>query len=429
MKNGLVSNINWITFNEKDLQKANEILKDLGPDSTVDSIGLGIPFEEISNILFPATSTLHSRLRYQVFVPAIFYKMYLESAEKPLKNPGDYLYKCEVNLMRTLLENDPKGGVIGRIAQEGLKYWPSQTYWGAINAMKIFGSNSTNKKVFFDEVMHKGRNLIENDDGELEGEIKQSFVWDKEFHKIVNELFRDNQFKPSTNFDLTKNEALFLKKKLNDIDIGPHTLLNQWTNYKIEELESIKSFAEVPKTGNKQLDKLIEEAKNYSIIAMGITHAYRFVLCDFRANEVYKNFPEKKAEWDEYAKNNINNLKTWLKENKSLQSWNIGELDQVLRMYNSEGTIDSNLKKMVDTFQDIWKISSSAIDLAKRFSSDLKKFEEIRRRNRSHFIDWHMTIPENTQGLRGNSVMLFDYRFTQGRSNALDIVRGLRGRK
>ena len=75
MIKGLSSSINWITFDTKDVQKAREMLKELGPDSTVDSIGLGLPFEEISNILFPATSTLHTRLRYQIFVPGIMYKM------------------------------------------------------------------------------------------------------------------------------------------------------------------------------------------------------------------------------------------------------------------------------------------------------------------------------------------------------------------
>ena len=139
MKNGLASSVNWVTFDTNDVQKAREILKDLGPDSTVDSIGLGMPFEEISNIFFPATSTLHTRLRYQIFVPAIFYKMYIESDRRIIKNPSKRLYDLEVDLMNVLLKNDPDGGVVGRVAREGLKYWPSQTYWGAISSMKIFG--------------------------------------------------------------------------------------------------------------------------------------------------------------------------------------------------------------------------------------------------------------------------------------------------
>ena len=168
---GISSSINWVTFDIKDVQKAREILKDLGPDSTVDSIGLGNPFEEISNILFPATSTLHTRFRYQIFVPAIFYKMYTEAAGKPLKNPAGRLYKLEVQLMNILLDNDPDGGVIGKVAREGLKYWPSQTYWGAINTMKTFGPEPVDKNQLFDDLMHNERDVLLNDDGEIEGPV------------------------------------------------------------------------------------------------------------------------------------------------------------------------------------------------------------------------------------------------------------------
>lgn len=103
MSTGLSSSLNWITFKSEDVQKAREILKELGPDSTVDSIGLGLPLEEISNILFPATSTLHTRLRYQLFVPAIICKMYFEANKKPLKNPEKRLFELEVTLMNVML--------------------------------------------------------------------------------------------------------------------------------------------------------------------------------------------------------------------------------------------------------------------------------------------------------------------------------------
>lgn len=425
MSTGLSSSLNWVTFKSEDVQKAREILKELGPDSTVDSIGLGLPFEEISNIFFPATSTLHTRLRYQLFVPAIIYKMYFEAVQKPLRNPEKRLYELELGLMKILLENDEKGGVIGRVAKEGLKYWPSQTYWGAVNTMRILCKKNVSKGEIFTDFTKANHLRVINDDGEIEAQDKKVIDPDSDFKKIALGMFSGDTFRTSIDFNITEDEAKYLLRKLEEIELGKDTLLYQWSKLSINKIDQIKEFMSCPLTGNQKLDTLIDEAKSYSYMAMGISHAYRYALCAHRAT-LLKG--ERKTEWEEYAQNNIKNLDKWTKRNRKLMGWKIESLDDAIKSFTSTSKVDKHLTEMVANFCELWKSSKNAESFAKSFIPEAKRQEEFRRRNRSHFIDPHMTIPENSKG-ENYQDWLYDYRFSQGYSNARDLINALRSRK
>lgn len=419
------SSINWITFKAEDVQQAREILKDLGPDSTVDSIGLGLPFEQISNILFPATSTLHTRLRYQFFIAAIIYKMYVESNSRPLNNPEKRLYNLENELMEILKANNPDGGVIGRIAGAGLKYWPSQTYWGGLNTMRIFADEPVSRIGIFDDLKNRRDKKLLNDDGGDEETYETAIEMKPDFMKIAMAMFRNDNFKSNINFSLTKDEADFFVRQLKAIPVGRSSLLYRWTKLSRTKLKSIEGVISIPATGNTELDELVKQAKNYSRVAMGISHAYRYALCINKTTHYADK--DKKQEWNRYAENNISNLDKWIKNNKTLKSWDIRYLAKALEKFSTEKKIDERLEKMFDMFLLLWKKSPDAEKLAKDFFSEAKRQERCRRGNRSHFEDRFMTIPDNAKGEQ-ESDWLFDFRFDQGRQNALDLVEAL-GRK
>jgi len=421
------STINWITFSNDDIQQARKIIKDLGPDATVDVIGLGIPFESISNILFPATSTLHTRLRYQIFVPAIFYKMYQESYKKKLKDPPKRLYVLENSLREVLEASGYKKDVIGSHAKEKLRYWPSQTYWGGINTMKIFGESLPSRSDLFDLISGAHDGKIENDDGGIEhiDEDENVFV-DNELHQIALSLFENNSFKSDIKFSLTKKEATFFYNLFQNIDIGVDTLLNEWikgTHGGSAGLHKISGFFNIPKTGNRKLDDLLNKSQEYSRIAIGISHAYRYALCRHRAENILKKAGSK-SEWRSYAQNNLDNLKNWMIDNKELKKWDIYGLKYSLSEYGEAEKVDPELISLCGSFIQLWNRYSSSTRLAHEFSSIAKKQEYFRRGSRSHFEDPFMAISENTKGLE-NKEGLFDFRFKQGKSNALDILKGL----
>jgi hypothetical protein len=112
MRDTLKSSINWLTFSNEDINKAREVLKNLEGEKTVDVIGLGTIFESVSNLIFPGTSTLHTKIRYQIFVPAIIYSLFFR--EKKIVNPEGEVNKLEKTLQRILLKNEDKAGIYGR---------------------------------------------------------------------------------------------------------------------------------------------------------------------------------------------------------------------------------------------------------------------------------------------------------------------------
>ncbi len=429
MRNLLNSSINWITFSNDDVNKAREIIKSLGGDSTIDAIGLRIPFEAISNILFPGTSTLHTRLRYQVFVPAIIYSLY---ERKPILNPGKFLYNLEVNLQNILLESGESLGVIGRKSKENLKYWPSLTYWGALNTMQIWGKVQVSKGDIFDDLSGKGPNLIKNDDGTIEwneGEFRASFVYDHEFALIAKSLFKDfknGKLKNFISFELTKAEAEFYKKKYTSL--FPNSLSNYLIRLRKNNIKQLESLFNISQTGISVLDEILDQCEKYSRISQGINYAYCSILCKHRANYVYKKNEERKKEWNDYAENNLKHLINWFKNNNHLKNWSINNLEASLENYKHSSVIDLNLKVLCNNFINSWKEEKNPVNFLIKLAPIVIQQEKIRRGPRSHFRDSTISIADNTKGLEKYSNHLLIYRWNLGKQNAIDIVSKLKGK-
>jgi hypothetical protein len=98
--------------------------------NTVDDLGIGSVRDTLSDLLFPGTSTLHTRARYLLFLPWIC--LDIERASIPSRNGWDALKEREVALIFALLRGGETTGVIGREARERLKNFPSFMYWSAL---------------------------------------------------------------------------------------------------------------------------------------------------------------------------------------------------------------------------------------------------------------------------------------------------------
>jgi len=68
------SSFKWVDFAEDDRQKMMEILHLFGEKEIREELGIGTVRDAFSDILFPGTSTLHTRAKYMLFVPWIFMK-------------------------------------------------------------------------------------------------------------------------------------------------------------------------------------------------------------------------------------------------------------------------------------------------------------------------------------------------------------------
>ena len=62
------STVGWLDLNDDASRKINETLRALDEPSTLDPLGLGSIRDAFSDLIAPGTSTIHTRLRYFLFI-------------------------------------------------------------------------------------------------------------------------------------------------------------------------------------------------------------------------------------------------------------------------------------------------------------------------------------------------------------------------
>lgn len=96
-----------------------------------DELGLGSVRDAISDLLFPGTSTIQTRLRYMLFVPWL-YRLAARSGGR-----SDQARRFEIQLITALLRGGETDSVIGSEARDSLKRLPSDVYWAGLLALRI----------------------------------------------------------------------------------------------------------------------------------------------------------------------------------------------------------------------------------------------------------------------------------------------------
>jgi hypothetical protein len=130
-----VSTLAWVDFGHQHRDDMDRLLDAFRDESTVDELGIGTIRDAFAELLFPGTSTLHTRARYLMFVAwqvsdVAAHRHHLERALLELRRE-------EVALIESLVQGDPDGGVIGRVARASLKRMPSVVYWSALGRFGI----------------------------------------------------------------------------------------------------------------------------------------------------------------------------------------------------------------------------------------------------------------------------------------------------
>lgn len=97
---------------------------------TLDELGIGQVRDAFADLLFPGTSTLHTRARYLVIVPWC----YLAAEQKGRSGAAltRQVEEYERTLIATLKKAGVKEGLIGRVAGVAVKNLPSTIYWTAL---------------------------------------------------------------------------------------------------------------------------------------------------------------------------------------------------------------------------------------------------------------------------------------------------------
>lgn len=129
------SGFGWLDIDDAASERTATLLKAFEESSTLDPIGLGPVRDAFSDLLFPGTSTIQTRLRYFVFIPWI-----CRSLERDGTPPTEFASKLrerEARLIDCLRHLGRNQGVIGRISGRDLLRMPSEGYWGGLGSWGI----------------------------------------------------------------------------------------------------------------------------------------------------------------------------------------------------------------------------------------------------------------------------------------------------
>ena len=77
----MIPSLTWLDFTADDRTRMRRVLDLFTDQGTVDELGLGTLRDVISDALFPGTSSIHTRLRYMLFVPWIYQKLERDRAK------------------------------------------------------------------------------------------------------------------------------------------------------------------------------------------------------------------------------------------------------------------------------------------------------------------------------------------------------------
>ncbi len=127
------STLAWLDTTSEERRLARELLSMFTQKEGRDEIGIGQVRDAFSDILFPGTSTLHTRSRYFLIVPWCY------TTPSALRVTGDARGRAGRTTERSIISAMPQGeeGVIGARAGAAVKALPSDVYWGGLERYGI----------------------------------------------------------------------------------------------------------------------------------------------------------------------------------------------------------------------------------------------------------------------------------------------------
>jgi len=159
------SSFTWLDHRQDDVQRVREALSAFDEQGMQDPLGLGVVRDAFSEMLFPGTSTIHTRARYFLFVPWIYRQLDAEGVA-----PASGFARArvlEVALIEALLRGSAGAdGIIGSVARQTIKQLPSGVYWGGLGRWGIRRFQGTRQDYVATLAERRRRSSRVQDEGE-----------------------------------------------------------------------------------------------------------------------------------------------------------------------------------------------------------------------------------------------------------------------
>jgi len=412
----ITSYVGWVDLSEEDQKRAREFLRQMKPEGTLDELGFGILRDAFAEIFCPATNTIMTRTRYLLFIPALYLTIEKDrlSGDRAARR-----FKELENQLRGALENSEEWGIIGKIAKEKLVRYPSAIYWRATAKLGIFRHPKWGQSEYHARLAEYYRQSgpVQDDDGVAHTDADIGPNWDPEVDHLAA-LGRGKRFLKNVRFDLTSDEARYLKKKYASLG---ESLLSHLIEEKIATPFRYPWEAKHP----SDLHEHVKHAKLLSMLAKGITLHYYHLLCQEQQRQ--KLFDD-----DEYM---VPAFKLWWTATRNdLRNW---RLEDFFSLSKISPALRDNDREFFRRWLDIFRSSVRASEVLRNDAANglIHERERIKRHYKSRLAHleflrlWHP--PESLDHpLYSNPEHIpywLDYRSPIGQTIVTEILRGLKG--
>ncbi len=324
----------WIDHDAKTREYTRHLLSIFKEEESRDELGLGAIRDSISDLLFPGTSTIQTRLKYMLFVPWIY--MILEEKRIPSPKFGEKADEMERDLIEVILKSDDTDGAFGKVSGRDIKRLPSSVYWSGLESWRI-----RQIKMSRQQYHERIDDIYESYDKAADDEEQASLC---SWHQGIPPA--PETFPERAEFSLTTKEALFLRDRI--VETHPDSLLaflaEKRTGVDLDSLEFVWNYPYYDSFSEKNKNELYH-ARNFSEMMYGAVIGYNYFLSVYRFEK--KRYEDDETLVEEYK----DKFSEWFGEieRDRLESWKLNEFWELLE--KSEYKITSHTKEFVETWK------------------------------------------------------------------------------
>lgn len=386
-----MSSFGWLDGDDSQRNAMLEVVKLFDDVSTVDELGIGSVRDTFSNAMFPGTSTLHTRVKYVLFVPWLVDDV--ARHRWPVDRSAAELRSREAKLIDALIAGGEAEGVIGRDAKSRLKRMPSELYWPSLEHLGVRTWQTSINGYWRSAIQH--RKVV--DDPDVEAQVIERLG-------MATLPPAPSDLLSSTTFDLTAVEAEFLRSRVADATRGS---LLAWlaVNHPASTADRIWNH-EASEEFPASLAQLVDDARRVHLTATGPSLLYNLLLAELTGNdEVREEYTDQLNEWA-----------TRLETEQVFVDWDRDAFWS--RMYARNRRIRPGTKRFLDDWWALCEAQRGDGDEAKQL---ITARELVLKRGRAR-----ITYPDaRSTWSVGAGTGPLDYRWDVARRHLNDIAAGL----
>ena len=349
----MTSVFGWVATDAEQRRRMTEIIDQFRDSTTIDDLGLGGIRDAFADTLFPGTSTLHTRIRYALFVPWLM--QLAVDRRSSVSEMSAAFARSEYQLTTALLDGSEVTGVIGRVAGADLKRTASVVYWGMLSSWGVISRGFTLRQYFERVLLRRmqARTQPRADDPEAVWELTPTGL-----HEGLPSAPPD--LLTSTDFTLRPEDARFLRESITysaPESLLAHLVQNQpdgWT----DRDSAPESFAspEVMRDLPPELHSEVDRAYRYSVAIHGANLLYNLILArrTHRERDDGSTYGEHYEAW----------IREWFDEARSVGVPDSEDLRRIWTMVTSTGrALSSPTRSFVEAWCAAVEDANSAEDL------------------------------------------------------------------